>query len=275
MAKKRYRILTEQFWTDVKVEEMSFDEKAMFAYLITNPYTNGCGCYEVTLRQIASQTSLPVSKVKALIEALQDKYRVVHYYEDTCEMLIYKFGRHNWSDSPKLLQGAQNDAATIKNPQAAEFVRQALAEGGGGRFEPPADEPQAPKAEAEPERTQWQQEEEQIPEQPETPAAVEAVVLNDGTEWRPTETQYEEFKRLFPAVDVAAEFRSMRAWTQANPAKRKTKAGVMRFVTAWLGRTQNRPNNAPQAAEKPRKAWQVEKTTSYDVDTLERALLAN
>lgn len=275
MAKKRYRILTEQFWTDVKVEEMSFDEKTMFAYLITNPYTNGCGCYEVTLRQIAAQTSLQVPKVKALIAALQDKYRVIHYYEDTCEMLIYKFGRHNWSDSPKLLQGAQNDAATIKNPQAAEFVKQALAEGVNGKFEPPVDAPQAPKAEVQLGQTQWQQDEEPIQEPPEIPADVEAVVLNDGTEWRPTETQYEEFKRLFPAVDVAAEFRLMRAWTQANPSKRKTKTGVMRFVTAWLGRTQNRPKSGPQGAEKPRKAWQVEKTTSYDVDALEQRLLAN
>lgn len=273
MAGKRYRILTEQFWTDVKVEEMSFEEKAMFAYLITNPYTNGCGCYEVTLRQIAAQTSLTVQKVQALIKALQDKYKVIRYYDDTCEMLVFKFGRHNWSNSPKLLQGAMNDAAGIKNPEAAEFVRNALERGVDGKFEPPAHKTEL-SARMQEEQTvstaepKTEQKRQQVPE---PPAAVEAIVLNDGTEWRPTESQYEEFIRLFPSVDVAAEFRGMRAWSQGNPSKRKTKGGVMRFVTSWLGRTQDRPKSAPQA----RKGWQVERTTAYDANDLERQLLAN
>lgn len=276
MAAKRYRILTEQFWTDVKVEEMSFEEKAMFAYLVTNPYTNGCGCYEVTLRQIAAQTSLTVQKVQTLIKALQDKYKVIRYYDSTCEMLIYKFGRYNWSNSPKLLQGAMNDAAGIKNPEAAEFVRNAIERGVDGKFEPPAHEPSTRTQDAEQiastdEPKAKQQAERKRQQVPEPPAAVEAIVLNDGTEWRPTESQYEEFMRLFPSVDVAAEFRGMRAWSQGNPSKRKTKGGVMRFVTSWLGRTQNQPKSVPQA----RKGWQVEKTTAYNVDDLERQLLAN
>lgn len=296
MAKKRYRILTEQFWTDVKIEEMSFEEKSMYAYLITNPYTNGCGCYEVTLRQIAAQTGLTVKAATALITALQDKYKVIHYYEDTCEMLIYKFGRHNWSDSPKLLQGARNDAVQIKNMQAAEFIRQALEEGVNGRFEPPMDEPritqrvarEKPRNERtermetvpesmEPERMQAEPKELQKPqaEPPWELADVEAVPLNDGSEWRPTREQYEEYKRLFPAVDIDAEFRLMRAWCQANRTKRKTKSGVMRFVQAWLSRTQNRPQNKPQTAQQPRKPWQVANTSNYNVDDLERQLLAN
>lgn len=286
MAKKRYRILTEQFWTDVKIEEMSFEEKSMYAYLITNPYTNGCGCYEVTLRQIAAQTGLTVKAATALITALQDKYKVIHYYEDTCEMLIYKFGRHNWSDSPKLLQGARNDAAQIKNPQAAEFIRQALEEGVNGRFEPPMDETritqrverkkprneQTERMETAPEPKESEQPQ---AEQPWELADVEAVPLNDGSEWRPTREQYEEYKRLFPAVDIDTEFRLMRAWCQANKTKRKTKSGVMRFVQAWLSQTQNRPQNKPQTAQQPRKPWQVANTSNYNVDDLERQLLAN
>lgn len=74
-------------------------------------------------------------------------------------------------------------------------------------------------------------------EEPE--ADVEALFLNDGSEWRPTVTKLNELTRLYQGVDVAHEFAMMRAWTIGNPRRRKTKAGVIRFVNAWLGRCQN------------------------------------
>ena len=70
-------------------------------------------------------------------------------------------------------------------------------------------------------------------------ADVEAIVLNTGEEWRPTEERYREYCRLYPAVDVKQEFRSMRGWCLDNPKKRKTRSGVSRFVNSWLSRTQN------------------------------------
>ena len=72
-------------------------------------------------------------------------------------------------------------------------------------------------------------------------ADVEAVILNTGQEWRPAVEQYKEFKRLYPNVDIDAEFRNMRAWCIANPSKRKTAKGVTRFINSWLARTQDRP----------------------------------
>lgn len=70
-------------------------------------------------------------------------------------------------------------------------------------------------------------------------AAVEAIPLTDGTEWRPTISEYDEYCRLFPAVDVASALRGMRAWSIGNPNKRKTRMGVKRFVNSWLSREQD------------------------------------
>ena len=72
-------------------------------------------------------------------------------------------------------------------------------------------------------------------------APVEAVPLNDGTDWLPTTAEYEEYKRLYASVNVANEFKKIRAWCLSNPAKRKTKNGVKRFVNAWLAREQDKP----------------------------------
>ena len=70
-------------------------------------------------------------------------------------------------------------------------------------------------------------------------ADVDAVVLNDGSEWRPDIDLYHEYQRLYPAVDIDGEFRKMRAWCVGNPKKRKTRSGVKRFVASWLGRAQD------------------------------------
>ena len=43
----------------------------------------------------------------------------------------------------------------------------------------------------------------------------------------------------------------MRAWSDANPSKRKTKRGVERFIVNWLSREQDkgRSRNAPQGMQ--------------------------
>lgn len=71
-------------------------------------------------------------------------------------------------------------------------------------------------------------------------ADVEAIPLNDGSEWRPTVSQYEEYCRLYPNVNIVQEFRNMRGWSNEFPKKRKTLSGVNRFVGGWLRREQDK-----------------------------------
>ncbi len=68
--------------------------------------------------------------------------------------------------------------------------------------------------------------------------------LNDGTEYTATESQVKKWKSLYPAVDVMQELRNMQGWCDANPARRKTKAGIKRFINAWLAKEQNENSNA-------------------------------
>lgn len=70
-------------------------------------------------------------------------------------------------------------------------------------------------------------------------ADVSAITLNDGTEWLPTQKDFEEYQRLYPAVDVPQQFNKMRAWCLSNPTKRKTIRGVKKFVNGWLAREQD------------------------------------
>lgn len=71
-------------------------------------------------------------------------------------------------------------------------------------------------------------------------ADVEALILNDGSEWRPTEALFAEYVRLYPNVNVNQQFCVMRSWCLSNPKKRKTKRGITRFVNSWLAREQDK-----------------------------------
>jgi hypothetical protein len=63
--------------------------------------------------------------------------------------------------------------------------------------------------------------------------------LNDGTEHPITQKEVEEWKQLYPAVDVMQALRSMRGWLLENRVNRKTKSGIGKFIVAWLNREQN------------------------------------
>lgn len=76
-------------------------------------------------------------------------------------------------------------------------------------------------------------------------ADVAALILNDGSEWRPTEALFAEYVRLYPNVDVKQQFNVMRGWCLSNPKKRKTRRGITRFVNSWLTREQDKGYRRP------------------------------
>ena len=96
-------------------------------------------------------------------------------------------------------------------------------------------------------------------------ADVEALVLNDGSEWRPTEALFAEYVRLYPNVDVKQQFNVMRSWCLSNPKKRKTKRGITRFVNSWLSKEQDRGGYRRQAGNGSYQQRQSESRYSQDV----------
>lgn len=64
--------------------------------------------------------------------------------------------------------------------------------------------------------------------------------LNDGSEYPITQAYIDEMAQLYPAVDILQEFRKMRGWCDANPAKRKTQRGIKAFINRWLSNEQDK-----------------------------------
>lgn len=76
------------------------------------------------------------------------------------------------------------------------------------------------------------------------------ITLADKTEYPIKADQFHEWVEAFPAVDVLQELRKMRQWCIANPARRKTRRGILNFIVTWLSREQDRGGTS-HAARQP------------------------
>lgn len=92
-----------------------------------------------------------------------------------------------------------------------------------------------------------------ISPEPQAPAVL-MMPLIDGTEYGVSQAEVDEWQEAYPAVDVLQQLREMRVWCNANPKNRKTSKGVVRFITGWLSKEQNR---APRVASAPQQPERV------------------
>ena len=72
------------------------------------------------------------------------------------------------------------------------------------------------------------------------PEPIITLPLNTGEEYPLFQCDIDEFAELYPAVDILQAMRGMKGWLNTNPARRKTKRGIRRFINSWIAREQDR-----------------------------------
>ena len=97
-------------------------------------------------------------------------------------------------------------------------------------------------------------------------AVIITLPLNDKSQYPVYEGAVQKWAELYPAVDVIQQLRNMKGWLEANPTRRKTKSGVLRFITAWLSREQDKGGKT----EKPQKDKFNFEQRDWDFEELER-----
>ena len=123
MTMAYYRNISLSFWTDAKVEDtFTPEDKYMYLYLLTNPYTNICGCYEISIKQISRQTGYNEEAVARILQRMEQVHKVIVYSKDTQEVLIMNWGRYNWTKSEKLVKPIMSAIGKIKHGQFRDYV---------------------------------------------------------------------------------------------------------------------------------------------------------
>jgi hypothetical protein len=72
------------------------------------------------------------------------------------------------------------------------------------------------------------------------PTIITIPLLGRDGEFAVTEAMVMEWQDAFPGVDIYRTLKRIRLWCLDNPARRKTRRGVRRFLTGWLAREQDR-----------------------------------
>ena len=118
-----YRNVHISFWTDPKVDDdFTPEDKYFYLYLLTNPHTNLCGCYEISTKQITRETGYNEDTVRRILNRMESVHEVIKYDPKTKEVLIKHWGRYNWANSPKTMAGAQKAAEDIKSDSFKKYV---------------------------------------------------------------------------------------------------------------------------------------------------------
>lgn len=85
-----------------------------------------------------------------------------------------------------------------------------------------------------------------------------SFALDGGGVWRLPHAQIEKWERQYRGVPVRDELHRAEAWLEANKPKRKTPAGMPKFLAAWLGRCDRKPE------PKQRVDWFAECSAVHD-----------
>lgn len=110
-----YRNISMNFWTDTKiVDEFSPEDKYFMLYCLTNQYTNLCGCYEISIKQMTRDTGYNEETIMKLLDRFNSKYGVIEYNKENKELYIKNWFKYNWTKSEKLDKPLLEEIKSIK-----------------------------------------------------------------------------------------------------------------------------------------------------------------
>lgn len=110
-----YRNISMSFREDSKVvDDFTPEDRYIYLYCMTNPHTNLCGCYEVSIKQIARETGYNEDSVKHLLKRLDSAHNVIRYDTSAKELLLVNWFRYNWSGSDKLNKPLLTEIRKVK-----------------------------------------------------------------------------------------------------------------------------------------------------------------
>lgn len=122
-----YRTVNLSFWTDSKViDDFTPEDKYFYLYLLTNPHTNICGCYEISIKQMSRDTGYIEDTIERLLTRMDCIHDVCRYDKSTKEIIIWNWHKYNWTLSKDLIRGAKSVAENIKNASYKSYVLEVI-----------------------------------------------------------------------------------------------------------------------------------------------------
>jgi len=118
-----YRSIQISFWNDAKVaDEFTPEDKYFYLYLFTNPHTNLCGCYEISMKHVSLETGYSMDTIERLLQRFEQVHRVIRFNRATKEILILNWHKYNWTSSEKFRKPLLNEVDSVKCKEFKEYL---------------------------------------------------------------------------------------------------------------------------------------------------------
>jgi len=246
-----YTRVESRFWQDEKMRNVSDDARYLMLYLLTSPHRNILGLYFLPFPYACFDLGWDEKRFKKALEELL-KTGGIAYDAISHVVLVKNYLKHNPLEN---LNQVKHAIEKLNELPGTHLFRSLLTI--VEQFDKPFMKPLIERLQERlgkpvtvtvtvtesvtvtEEETESMHGAEAAPCQPTAPPII-TLMLNDKTEYPVTEEQVEEWTKLYPAVDVMQELRKMKGWLDANPSKRKTKKGILRFINNWLSKEQDR-----------------------------------
>ncbi|MGL6107972.1 DnaD domain protein [Romboutsia sp.] len=109
-----YRHIHIDYWQDGFVLDLTPEEKYFYIYLMTNSKTTQCGIYELPKRIIETETGYNRETVEKLLARFEEYGKIV-YSEDSKEIFIKNWLKHNKVVSPKVKKCVEKELSNVKS----------------------------------------------------------------------------------------------------------------------------------------------------------------
>lgn len=116
-----YRNIHTTFWSDTKiVDDFTPEDKYFMLYCLTNNYTNLCGCYEISIKQMTRDLGYNEETILNLLKRFSDIHNIIFYNKENKELFIKNWYKYNWTKSEKLDKPLLKE---IENVKTIDFKR--------------------------------------------------------------------------------------------------------------------------------------------------------
>jgi hypothetical protein len=273
----RYRRVCPRVWRDEKFATLTPVQKLVFLYAIT-AQSNRVGLFRFSPAMACEDLGLPIDEFREAFRAVREAFGW-GWDEPNRVLFLPNWWRYNPPENPNTLKGAFADLAELPRTSLSDRFAQVtvplierfkvpLPDGFGNHT------PNVPGGLAKPypqpcpnQEQEQEQEQDEDSSEPAKPPASEPTVATasktkaknpttppadageilltfptvgaGGDSWPLYASRLDEWRAAFPGIDPLAEARKALAWINANPAKRKTPAGMPKFLVNWFGRAQN------------------------------------
>jgi len=265
-----YRQFDTGAWQDPWFESLSPQAKLIFIYLWTNDVCNQAGMYEISKRRIEFEVGFNIDDAmkeldsKVLWDTDKNIVWVKSFFKWQCQNESFAIGAlKQIENSPYLKEYLTYNAELIKK---YKIWQKYMVVAGLGDNNPPSghhgDTVQPPSGHhgdthpaSEQNRTEQKQNKEanaSCPEpeksdsspEPDPPENLSEpfceIVLSGGKYTHlVTEDDIAEYQDAYPGIDVRQEIRKCQQWNKSSPTRRKTKSGIRRHISSWLGKAQD------------------------------------